>query len=83
MSSSEFHDIQLDQLTSEVHIVRDRWGIPHIFAENQHDLFFAYGLAMAQETTTGSLTGVVVDRDGRVIFQKDSQEEAPSMDAAS
>src|SRR5438067_6308515 len=30
-------------------IERDRWGIPHIFAENQHDLFFAYGLAMAQD----------------------------------
>src|SRR5947207_2286447 len=30
-------------------IERDRWGIPHIFAENQHDLFFAYGVAMAQD----------------------------------
>ncbi len=30
-------------------IERDRWGIPHIFADNQHDLFVAYGLAMAQD----------------------------------
>src|SRR5262245_22236520 len=30
-------------------IERDRWGIPHIFPDNQHDLFFAYGLAMAQD----------------------------------
>ena len=30
-------------------IERDRWGIPHIFADNPRDLFFAYGLAMAQD----------------------------------
>jgi penicillin amidase len=30
-------------------IARDRWGIPHIFAENEHDLFFAFGIAMAQD----------------------------------
>jgi penicillin G amidase len=33
----------------EATIERDRWGIPHIFAENQHDLWFAFGLAMAQD----------------------------------
>lgn len=30
-------------------IERDRWGIPHIFAESQHDLWLAFGLAMAQD----------------------------------
>src|SRR6266496_2686217 len=30
-------------------IERDRWGIPHIFAESQHDLWFAFGFAMAQD----------------------------------
>jgi penicillin amidase len=34
---------------SSATIERDRWGIPHIFADSQHDLFFAYGLAMAQD----------------------------------
>ncbi len=32
-----------------VTIRRDRWGIPHIFAENDRDLFFAFGYAMAQD----------------------------------
>src|SRR5207237_838971 len=30
-------------------IERDRWGIPHIFAEYKWDLFVAYGYAMAQD----------------------------------
>jgi len=34
---------------TEATIERDRWGIPHIFADNQHDLWFAFGFAMAQD----------------------------------
>lgn len=30
-------------------VERDRWGIPHIFADSQHDLWFAFGFAMAQD----------------------------------
>lgn len=30
-------------------IVRDRWGIPHILADNNEALFFAFGYAMAQD----------------------------------
>ena len=30
-------------------IERDRWGIPHIFADNVRDLWFAFGFAMAQD----------------------------------
>lgn len=32
-----------------VEIVRDRWGVPHIFAEDEHDLFFGQGYAQAQD----------------------------------
>ncbi|MBL8798829.1 MAG: penicillin acylase family protein, partial [Planctomycetia bacterium] len=30
-------------------ILRDRHGVPHISADNAHDLFFAYGYATAQD----------------------------------
>ncbi len=30
-------------------IVRDRWGIAHVFADNEHDLFFGQGFALAQD----------------------------------
>jgi len=34
---------------SDVQIDRDPWGIPHIYAENDSDLFVAFGYAMAQD----------------------------------
>ena len=36
-------------LRSEVEILRDPWGIPHIFAQNEMDLFFAWGYVHAQD----------------------------------
>src|SRR5439155_10213303 len=32
-----------------VEILRDRWGTPHIYAQNTRDLFFAQGYAQAQD----------------------------------
>ncbi len=39
----------LDGVNEEVRIVIDRWGVPHIFAQNEKDLFFACGFMHAQE----------------------------------
>ncbi|NNJ88968.1 MAG: penicillin acylase family protein [Eudoraea sp.] len=36
-------------LEEPVEIVRDQWGINHIYAENEHDLFFAQGYAAARD----------------------------------
>ena len=36
-------------MTKSVEIYRDRWGIPHIKAQNEHDAFFAQGFATAQD----------------------------------
>jgi len=41
--------IQASGLRAEVTVVRDRWGIPHIYAANTHDLFFAQGYVHAQD----------------------------------
>jgi penicillin G amidase len=40
---------KISGLQSEVQILRDEWGIPHIYAENQQDLFFAQGFIQAQD----------------------------------
>ena len=32
-----------------VEVIRDTWGVPHIYAKNQHDLFFAQGVVVAQD----------------------------------
>jgi penicillin amidase len=36
-------------LQKPVEIVRDRWGIAHIYATNEHDLFFAQGYSAARD----------------------------------
>lgn len=36
-------------LERPVNVLRDRWGVAHIYAENQHDLFFAQGVVAAQD----------------------------------
>jgi len=39
----------LSGLQEPVEIVKDEWGINHIYAKNQHDLFFAQGYAAATD----------------------------------
>ena len=67
-------------LTAPIEIIRDRWGIPHIYAANTHDLFFAQGFVHAQDrlwqmelnrrTATGRLSeifgAVALDTDRAV-----------------
>ncbi len=36
-------------LGQPVRVLRDRWGVAHIYAQNQHDLFFAQGFVAAQD----------------------------------
>ena len=36
-------------LQNPVKVLRDRWGVAHIYAQNQHDLFFAQGYVVAQD----------------------------------
>jgi penicillin amidase len=36
-------------LKEPVEVLRDRWGIPHIYAKNTQDLFFAQGFVVAQD----------------------------------
>src|ERR687883_490332 len=36
-------------LREPVEIVRDRWGINHLYAKSEHDLFFAQGYAAAHD----------------------------------
>lgn len=36
-------------LQKPIEVIRDKWGIPHIYAQNVDDLFFAQGYVMAQD----------------------------------
>ncbi|HYW32960.1 MAG TPA: penicillin acylase family protein [Gemmatimonas sp.] len=41
--------VSLRGLRDSVEVVRDRWGVPHIYALNLDDLFFAQGFVQAQD----------------------------------
>lgn len=41
--------VRLPGLRRPVEVLRDRWGIPHIYARNEHDLFFAQGYSSARD----------------------------------
>ncbi|TSA38432.1 MAG: penicillin acylase family protein [Porphyromonadaceae bacterium] len=42
-------DVKLSGLTADVTVIRDSFAIPHIYAENEHDLYLAAGYTMAQD----------------------------------
>jgi penicillin amidase len=70
-------NITIQGPSQPVEILRDRWGVPHIYAQSVHDLFFAQGFIAAKDRLwqidlwrrigTGKLAEVVgpsaVDRD--------------------
>ena len=47
--SQETTQITLDGLDKPVEILKDHWGISHIYAETEHDLFFAQGYSAARD----------------------------------
>jgi len=41
--------IEVPGLEGKVEVFRDDYGVPHIFSDNEHDLFFAIGYVQAQD----------------------------------
>lgn len=41
--------INVRGLQQAVRVQRDHWGVAHIYAQNEHDLFFAQGFVVAQD----------------------------------
>ena len=42
-------ELRLTRLRAPVQVLRDHWGVPHVYAENLHDLCFAQGFVQASE----------------------------------
>ena len=41
--------VRVAGLQKQVEILRDKWGVPHIYAATEHDLFFSQGYITAQD----------------------------------
>jgi penicillin amidase len=69
--------LQVEGLTQPVEIIRDRWGINHIYAQNENDLFFSQGYAAAKdrlfqfEMWRRQATGTVAEVLGRRELKRD------------
>lgn len=48
-SIPDSEELQIDGLLDEVSIIYDERRVPHIFAQNEHDLFLAQGYVTAQQ----------------------------------
>jgi penicillin amidase len=46
---ASYGQIAVSGLIASVEVRRDRWGVPHLYAANEHDLFFAQGYSHAQD----------------------------------
>src|SRR5262249_12815691 len=60
-----------------VEILKDRWGISHIYAKNEHDLFFAQGYNIARdrlfqlEMWRRQATGTLAEILGKTELKRD------------
>src|SRR5690606_19680841 len=69
--------LRLGGLEQPVEVLRDAWGIAHIYAQNEHDLFFAQGYTAARdrafqfEIWRRQATGTVAELLGSRELQRD------------
>src|SRR3977135_715492 len=69
--------VRVEGLIEPVDILRDRWGINHIYAKSESDLFFAQGYAAARdrlfqfELWRRQATGTVAEILGRKELKRD------------
>jgi penicillin amidase len=69
--------LQINGLDATVDVVRDKWGVNHIYAKNEHDLFFAQGYLAAKdrlfqfEIWRRQATGTMAELMGESALKRD------------
>ncbi len=69
--------LRISDLEQPVEILKDRWGVSHIYAKTEHDLFFAQGWSAAKdrlfqfELWRRRATGTVAEILGRRELERD------------
>jgi len=69
--------LAIEGLRDTVDVLRDRWGLNHIYAKNEHDLFFTQGYTAARdrlfqfELWRRQATGTVAEILGRKELKRD------------
>ncbi|GAC1591712.1 MAG: penicillin acylase family protein [Ginsengibacter sp.] len=47
--SQQKYTLKIQNLIKPVEVLRDQWGVNHIYAQNEHDLFFTQGYCAAKD----------------------------------
>ena len=69
--------LEMKGISQSIEIIKDSWGISHIYAQNQEDLFFAQGFNVARdrlfqlEMWRRQATGTLAEILGRRALKKD------------
>src|SRR5947208_2927389 len=75
--AAETETLHVAGLTRPVEILKDRWGISHIYAQNEEDLFFAQGYNAARdrlfqlELWRRQATGTMAEIQGAAAVPRD------------
>jgi penicillin amidase len=70
-------ELAVSGLHAPVEILRDRWGVAHIYARDEHDLFFAQGYNIARdrlfqlELWRRQATGTLAEIQGKSALPRD------------
>ena len=76
-SESRAEELKCNGLRQPVEVLHDRWGIAHIYARDEHDLFFAQGFNVARdrlfqlEMWRRLATGTLAEIQGPRAFNRD------------
>lgn len=76
-TAQEKNTLSVNGLKDKVEVLRDQWGVNHIYAGNQHDLFFAQGYCAAKdrlfqfEIWRRQATGTVAELLGPAEIKRD------------
>lgn len=69
--------LKIDGLREPVTVIRTKHGVPHIYAENRHDLFFAQGFITAQarlfqmDLSRRQASGTLSEVVGKAALERD------------
>jgi penicillin amidase len=73
VSSNASSKLKVVGIKENVEVIRDKWGVNHIYAKNEHDLFFTQGYCAAKDRlfqfelwrrqATGTLSEILGERE--------------------
>jgi penicillin amidase len=73
VASSVSSNLKVNGIIEKVQVIRDKWGVNHIYANNEHDLFFTQGYCAAKDRlfqfelwrrqATGTLSEILGERE--------------------